>query len=435
MRLSIDQIAHQFDTATLARGEDYARRGKVVSIEWHDDDFLQGEVEGSGRQVYAQNIFLKPGKSGLQVAGECTCPMDYNCKHVVAVLLADLERRTVVPAPPASALPATAERWLERLARTVAESGAAPAPIRGPEYRLAYVLMPDSDDGVLRLNLCKARLRKDGSIVSATLHNDFYTLLSMKPAYLRPDDEEPVRLLSALRTGSMYSGDTRPVGRIGTRLLEQLRAEGRLLFAESAAGLKNGNVLPVRAGPPRRAALGWHGDGNGGEQVRLGWRFDDGAAVGHVLATEPAHYLDGGMLGELALPQEVATIPLADLLDLVAKAPQLAPQQRAGMAARLAEQGLDRVLPAPLEVARRQRRDIVPVPRLLLGSLPAAARGEPFRDDSAALSFDYDGMSTAGVATPVLRRMTADSIELVERDVAAERAAAGMLAGLGFAAD
>jgi superfamily II DNA or RNA helicase len=295
--------------------------------------------------------------------------------------------------------------------------------------------MPDSDDGVLRLNLCKARLRKDGSIVGATLHNDFYTLLSMKPAYLRPDDEEPVRLLSALRTGSMYSGDTRPVGRIGTRLLEQLRAEGRLLFAESAAGLKNGNVLPVRAGPPRRAALGWHGDGNGGEQVRLGWRFDDGAPVGHVLATEPAHYLDSGMLGELALPQEVATVPLADLLDLVAKAPQLAPQQRAGMAARLAEQGLDRVLPAPLEVATRQRRDIVPVPRLLLGSLLTAARGEPFGDDSATLSFDYDGMSTAGVATPVLRRTTADSIELVERDVAAERAAAGMLAGLGFAAD
>ncbi|MBB3222385.1 DEAD/DEAH box helicase [Pseudoduganella umbonata] len=431
MHFSIDQIAHHFDTATFARGEDYVRRSKVISFEW-DDGFLHGEVEGSGRTVYEQSIYLHEDRRGLQVEGDCTCPMDYNCKHVVAVLLASIGRQGAAPVVAPSDLPATAERWLERLALTVAQAGTVPAPTRGPEYRLAYVLMPDSGDGALRLNLCKARLRKDGSIASATIHNDFYSVLSMRPGYLRPDDEEPVRLLSALRTGSMYAGDTRPTGRIGTRLLEQLRAEGRLLCAESAAALKNGKVRPVRTGPPRHAALGWHGDGNGGQQVRLGWRFDDGTPVGHVLATEPAHYLHNDMLGELALPQEVATVPLADLLDLVARAPPLAPQQRAGMAARLAAQGLDRVLPPPLEMATRQRRDIVPVPCLLLDTLPTEIDGELAWDDYATLSFDYDGMSTVGVTAPVLRRMSGATIELVERDLEAERAAAGILAGLGF---
>ncbi|QBE63779.1 DEAD/DEAH box helicase [Pseudoduganella lutea] len=433
MHFSIDDIRHQFDSGTFARGEDYARRSKVASVLW-DDDVLLGEVEGSGRQVYEQTIYLKPGRRGVLVDGDCTCPMDHNCKHVVAVLLASMKDSKEIPDVAPSALPPKAELWLGRVAQTFAQTLAqpAPAPARGPEYRLVYVLMPDGDDGLLRLNLCKARLRKNGSIVAATLHNDLYSLLSMRPNYLRREDEEPVRLLSALRTGSMYAGDIRPAGTIGARLLAQLCAENRLLFARSAAELKNGNVVPVRLGPPRRAALGWHGDGTGSEQVRLGWHFDDGMPAGHVLATEPAHYLDGDMLGELALPQELAAVPLDALLGLVAAAPPLAPQQRAGMAARLAGQGLDRLLPSPVELESRQRRDIVPVPRLVLDSLPADFRGETWWDDHAVLSFDYDGMPVTGAAPAVLRRMTGDAVELVERDADAERSACAMLASLGF---
>lgn len=434
MHLSIDQIAHEFDTATFARGEDYVRRRKVVTFEW-DDAFLYGEVEGSGPEVYVQSIYLEAGRRGLRVKGSCTCPMDYNCKHVVAVLLASMKHQQAAPAAPPSALPASAERWLERLARTFTQASTPAVPARGAEYRLVYVLVPDGEDSALRLNVCKARLRKDGSIVAATIHNDFYSLLSTRPNYMRPEDEEPVRLLSALRTGSMYAGDIRPAGPIGTRLLEQLRAENRLLFAHSTARLKNGDVVSVRQGPPRSATLGWHADDAGSDQVRLGWRFDDGTPVGHVLATEPAHYVDGGMLGELALPRELAVLPLADLLDLVANAPQLAPQQRAGMAARLAAQGLDRVLPAPLELATRQHSDIAPVPHLLLDSRAANLRDKPAWDDHALLHFSYDGISTEGETGPVLRRTTGDTIELVARDMEAERAAAGLLASLGFAAD
>jgi superfamily II DNA or RNA helicase len=357
--------------------------------------------------------------------------MDYNCKHVVAALLASLEQPETAPG---QALPAKTERWLQQLvlAQSVIQADMAPAP--SPGYRLAYVLVPDRRDGSPRLHLCKARLRKDGSIGGAAIHHDIYSLLASRPAYVEHGDEESIRLVAALRAGSMYADDIKPAGRIGARLLGQLCAEGRLLWAESSADLKRGSLLPIRPGPLRRAALGWHADEAGSESVGMRWRFDDGTAVGHVLATEPMCYLDEGVLGELALPQQLAAIPPTALLSLVEQAPRLAPEQRAGMAARLVEHGLDRILPLPQALQTCQRRDIAPTPHLLLDSFVAVVRGELHWHDYALLFFDYDGMLTEGVDAPVLRRMVGDTVELIERDVHAERAAAVFLAGLGFAA-
>jgi hypothetical protein len=301
-------------------------------------------------------------------------------------------------------------------------------------YRLVYVLMPDRRDRLPRLHLCKARLRKDGSIGGATLQTDFYSLLALRPGYVRPDDEEPIRLLAALRAGSMYTDDIKPAGRLGARLLDQLCAEGRLLWAESSADLKRGNLFEIRPGPPRHASLGWHADDPGGESLSLRRRFDDGAAPGHVLATEPARYVNDGVLGELVLPEQFVAVAPTALLSLVKEAPSLAPEQRAGMAARLVAQGLDRILPLPQVLQTRHRHDLSPTPHLLLDSCATVVRGELRWHDYALLYFGYDSVLTEGIDAPVLRRVVGDTVELIERDMPAERAAAAILAGLGFVA-
>jgi hypothetical protein len=433
MNFTLEQIVRRFNPATFARGEDYVRKGKVISV-LRDGDWIDGEVEGSGRNVYQQTIHIEADRQGVRFDGDCTCPMNNNCKHVVAVLLASLEQAAAASKAPGPVLPAKAERWLQQLAlaQSLVHADAAPASSSG--HRLAYVLAPDRRDGMLRLYMCKARLRKDGSIGGATINNDIYSLLASKPAYVGHDDEEPIRLMAALRAGSVYADDIRPAGRLGARLLEQLCAQGRLLCAHTPAELKRGSVFPIRPGPQRRAALGWHADEEGGESVRLRWRFDDGTPVDHVLATEPMCYLDEDLLGELALPEPLAAMPPAALLDLVEQAPRLEPEQRAGMAARLAEQGLDRILPVPRALQTRQRRDIAPTPHLLLDSLVTVVRGELHWHDYALLFFDYDGIPTEGIDEPVLRRVVGDEVELVERDMDGERAAAGILAGLGFEA-
>ncbi|MDB5792286.1 MAG: helicase [Massilia sp.] len=430
MHFTLQDVARQFDLTTFARGEAYARQRKVMHVH-RDGNRIDGEVGGSGGNVYQQAIRLKAGRHGVEFAGNCSCPMDYNCKHVVAALLASLERPETIEEP---ALPAQAERWLQHLALVRSSMQPAAAAASNPAFRLACVLIPGPRDGAPRLHLCKAHLRKDGSIGRATIHSDIYSLLALNPAHVDPGDEEPIRLVAALRAGSMYVDDIRPAGRIGARLLGQLCAEGRLLWAPSVADLKRGGLFTVRPGPPRRAALGWHADEAGDESVRLCWRFDDGTPLAHVMATEPMCYLDGDVMGELALPEPLAAMPPGALLNLVEQAPRLGMEQRASMAARLVEQGLDRILPPPQVLQTRQRRDIVPTPHLLLDSFATVVRGEWHWHDYALLSFDYDGIPTEGVDEPVLRKLAGDTVELVERDARAEGAAAAVLAGLGFVA-
>jgi superfamily II DNA or RNA helicase len=433
MHFARADIVFQFDPGTFARGEAYARDGMVIDLRQEGDRII-GKVGGSGGSVYQQRIHLAPSPRGVRFDGDCSCPMSHNCKHVVAVLLDSLKRAGSAPAAAQSAFPAQAERWLQRLARVDALVRRSSAQMPEAGFALRYALIPDTRDGSLCLHMSKARLRRDGSIGGMSTVNNVYALLAEPPAYVGPGDEEPIRLMAALRAGTGYVEAVKPAGRLGARLLGQLCETGRLLWAPTLADLRRGDFMAIRSGTARSARLGWHADAAGSESVALGWRFDDGTPVDHVLATEPVLYLDEGVLGELALPEQLAALPPAALLDLVEGAPRLHPEQRAEMAARMLAQGMDRVLPAPQVVETRRRSDIVPTPHLVLDSFGRSTRSELHWLDFALLYFDYDGMPTEGVDEPVLRRMVGDTVELVERDARAEQAAAAILAGLGFTA-
>jgi superfamily II DNA or RNA helicase len=79
-----------FDSATLARGRAYASAGAVVEHEYDPtDDVVTGEVQGTARHPYEVVIQLARAESRavVDVDGDCTCPVGYNCKHVVALVL------------------------------------------------------------------------------------------------------------------------------------------------------------------------------------------------------------------------------------------------------------------------------------------------------------------------------------------------------------
>ena len=425
MNFTIDCVRQQFDPATFARGEAYARTGKVIRVK-RTADRIDAEVGGSGGNVYVQTIHVAAGSRGVDtVDGYCSCPMDYNCKHVVAALLA-----SIAPAAGGSALPMNTEPWLRDLARAAAtaDTPAGSAQV----HRLVFVLIGHPRGGLPRLHMCKARLRKDGSIASATKQNDFYSLLAFRQDWVQPAEEEHIRLLAAMGIGAMYRDDITPSGQIGARLLRQLCSDGRLLWSETHADLKLGKLMPVRPGASVSAPLGWHATAGGSVELALGWQLDDGTRPDHVFPTEPPCYLKDDVLGELSLPEPLTKMPAAALLDLVARSPQLRPEQLAGMSTRLAMQGLDRFLPLPKEMQTRQRRDVVPTPHLLLDSFAAAGGDTVRRHDYALLFFDYDGVLTEGVDEPVLRKTVGDTIELIERDAKAEGLAFSTLAGIGF---
>lgn len=88
--LNLD-LVDLFRAKTVQRGLDYFRRNKVISLELDDEaGIISGQVKGSGGKVYLVNIELNPYPDDPDedpVSGTCTCPMQFNCKHVCALLL------------------------------------------------------------------------------------------------------------------------------------------------------------------------------------------------------------------------------------------------------------------------------------------------------------------------------------------------------------
>lgn len=419
-------LKHGFDAGTLQRGEDYARKGMVRAAR-RDGDRLVGEVSGSGNELYRQTIRFHAERGDIGFQGSCSCPMSYNCKHVVAVLLADLDAVAAVRSPQAVA--AQSERWLQQLASLPAAVDASSGD--ASESDLAWVLAPDPATGAPRLHVRLARRRKNGDISTSLPINDIHAMIG-SPAL--PGDEEFLRLFVALKAGPMVASGAAPSGPIGAQLLGRLCSAGRLLFGWSDDDMRRGRVYLMRPGPRRQASLCWRSAEQFGDAVTLGWQFDDAGAPDAVLPTDPPYYLEDDMLGELALPPSLAAFPPALLVSVAAESPALHPEQRADMALRLADLGLDRFVPLPQAIETRRRSDIVPTPCLLLDSVYTDRGRDLIWHDYAIAYFEYDGCSTDGVGEPVLRTVDDGVVQLIERDFAAEAEAAAMLADLGFRA-
>ncbi|WP_145653002.1 SWIM zinc finger family protein [Pseudoduganella lurida] len=71
MQFTPDDLRRQFDPGTFARGEDYARRGNVLSIRW-EDGYVEGTVAGSGTHVYGVGIYLDGSRRGIAFDGDFT---------------------------------------------------------------------------------------------------------------------------------------------------------------------------------------------------------------------------------------------------------------------------------------------------------------------------------------------------------------------------
>ena len=83
--ISRDDLDADFDSATVARGVQYAHQGRVRDATWCADQcVLTGSVLGSGNRVYRTEVgFDEYGP----MWAECSCPVGAYCKHAVALLL------------------------------------------------------------------------------------------------------------------------------------------------------------------------------------------------------------------------------------------------------------------------------------------------------------------------------------------------------------
>jgi superfamily II DNA or RNA helicase len=258
--LNLATLRRAVDASAYARGAEYARQREVLYAAWDPDgDALRGLVRGHENNVYHAAAFfsLTRGRPAEFELGECSCPVEFNCKHVVALVLSALVPGSPGVAQPADPQPAGWEQSLDSLLSPdrAARSGTTPLAIElalagGPgQARRGKT----AGHAPLRLTARLVRPGKNGGWVGGDLNWGRLDMLRYCGNY----SEEQVRLLRELYVlyqaragrGGYYGypyGDDRSIefSSIGSRqlwpLLDEAAAAGLQLVYPGKRGVLAG---------------------------------------------------------------------------------------------------------------------------------------------------------------------------------------------------
>ncbi|HHB95136.1 MAG TPA: hypothetical protein ENK88_08325, partial [Campylobacterales bacterium] len=184
-QITLDDIRDNFDRRTITRGNDYYLDGRVIAIKKYKTTSYKipmttifSEVRGSGKEIYKQKIFL-PNIEHNQVDGECSCPVGYNCKHVVAVLFKDMENYEFdtislpslpsLPSKPQKApkpkqiLDIKAQKWLNKF-KEVYQSSKEEVMVESRKEFLIYRLFEYRDYDNSDIEFYRAKILKNGNL-------------------------------------------------------------------------------------------------------------------------------------------------------------------------------------------------------------------------------------------------------------------------------
>jgi superfamily II DNA or RNA helicase len=117
-------VASAVGGQTYDRGITYANQRSVQHMEWDDaDHVLRAVVRGSHGNYYETAVYFEP-RRGAELTfsfGECTCPVGFDCKHVVAVAVT----ASSAAGAAADARP-PAPSWEQSLAALLGSAGPGP---------------------------------------------------------------------------------------------------------------------------------------------------------------------------------------------------------------------------------------------------------------------------------------------------------------------
>lgn len=169
---SHSDLAKLFDSGTWQRGQNYANSGAVLWSELlsgpslpGQDYEINGEVSGSESEPYEQDIQLsQQGNGRWKVVGNCTCPVGFNCKHVVALLLNVLDQDWFAVDATTASLPTTwpsphdpLNQWLAQTENQIVMEEASRASGTGSHlgqsYRQSHA--PSDSEHVTVLSTCR----------------------------------------------------------------------------------------------------------------------------------------------------------------------------------------------------------------------------------------------------------------------------------------
>ncbi len=426
-----------FPASFLKRGRDYQAGGRVRTIGIADDGRrLTATVQGSARRPYRTDIAVsRTRKGGVRIEGNCSCPVSYNCKHVVATLLEALARQApavgeaagdpfAFDAAPEPGRNRAVQTWLAGVAR--AAQGATPGRHPGTPERLLYLLKLERLAYTTRTAVETVLVRplKGGGYGKAERWSGG---LQSHARFVTDADRDLLRWLEAMRADqpSIGFGSYPLRGSAGANVLVRLIATGRCHWQS-----KDNPAL--QPGDPREGTPAWRADGEGRQHL-----YCRGEDIEAVLPMSPLWYVDiaHAQCGPLktGLPDAFA--------EQLFTAPALAPEDAAAVHEQLRRHFREDspALPAVFDAATVERPVPVPVLRLFRDDLPIDYGHQwqigVARLDLAlaSLSFDYAGTRIEAGDTGEFRtRVENGTLLRLARDARAEATALDTLGRYGF---
>ena len=275
LKFTPQDIRHEVGGPTFDRGEGYFEQGRVdeMTPEVIDSDYvlLNSKVSGSGN-IYTQEVSLElSGTFGVDIDGICSCPVGFNCKHVVAACLCYLATADADPAPQLDAN----LRWLDNLKRARAKEPELP----DAEF-IAYILDESYRSNELKVRYVECKHKKNGELTKGRRLGHTGSVNRARSA--TEEDQQISRMLLAFHHVGNFSDEYGISGQLGQLCLVKMIETKRCFWQ----GTEN---PALSLGKERALTLDWQEIAD--EKLGLRMSIEPKAQV---LNMFPPHYLDEG---------------------------------------------------------------------------------------------------------------------------------------------
>jgi len=416
-------IRQWLNPAFAARGERYFEQGRVLDLVLSKSDaMLEAEVQGRAAAPYRVHIrFI----AGAGMDGACTCPVAVNCKHVAAVLYAQMEAQLTEAAAveaaseqsaPIAPVPFAFGQWLGALEQVNDGTVVHHEYPENIKQRLLYILEADGDKNI-RLNFISARILKSGGYGISQPYDAANILTYPVPKYVLAGDEKILREVATDRSLSSMHG-YRIKGSEGLSILKRILNTGRCHW-------QNKDSKALKRADRRSGAWGWQLNSRGDQHLTL--QMSDNEII---VPTLPPWYIDT----EHEVCGPVDSGQPADVAEILLN---IAPVELdcSDAAIEAVSRQLPDNVPAPVHL-QHVHRQVQPLALIRLKSMPVTQRGGYRRADTrpvVELMFDYDGRSALYASQPEpVRTIRDDKVIDYARDTACEQNAVRALEAAGL---
>ncbi len=387
-----DKWQNEFNPTTLLRSKAYIseRLIKQVTVDYDPVErevYIAASIHGTAPRPYVTNIMFNEDHGVWRAAPECSCPVEYDCKHAAALLsLISFQLAKDRGSASSSATPQLApelREWLREIEKA-AEAGRAhaAAPVTKPENRfLAYCLEQPVYRESSRLNFVMrvGTRQKDGRVAISDSRANADP--SKPPKYMVREDLV-VASLYHQRYRRLHLWNDMPLQGSGWEdILEGASATGRLFYGVESYRTKNSSdYRPVTLGPAVAVDATWELSPDGSARPVL--RCENPDII--ILPTQPPRYFDTATTTLGLLESELPGAVLAAWQN----GPSVSANSLAAISTRFSAIS-SAALPAPVRLQTETRPASLPQPHLRIHSRVLGGRWDQQTITIGQLSFRY----------------------------------------------